>query len=154
MAYTQLSIIGTPGKKQTFTAKVSASPGKGLGPFTELSVLSTPGKIHAFTAKTSAISVGGRPEGIFTELSIIALSGMRHSFVAKIPHIAPPVEIHPEVPTISSVRAGGGWTGDAMFEFREEEARRRRAERINRIIRDDEEILGVLMEAVLSGILE
>ena len=84
MAYTSLSIIGTPGKPHSFLAKTAAAgAGPHTGLFTELSVTALPGPRHSFTAKTAAGAASGPHTGLFTALSVMGLPGGRHTFTAK-----------------------------------------------------------------------
>lgn len=56
--YTQLSLIATPGKRYSFSAKAAADAAeRPEGTFTALSVLGIPGIIHSFSAKAAAEAI-------------------------------------------------------------------------------------------------
>ncbi len=83
MATTQLSVIGVPGKPQSYSAKdEAAASGPHTGDFTELSILGVPGRRHSFVAKDAATG-GGEHTGEFTTLSVLGVPGGRHIFIAK-----------------------------------------------------------------------
>lgn len=132
--YTQLSLIGTPGKRYSFSPKTEAVPEAGphIGTFTELSATGTPGKIHSFIAKTAATPEAGDHIGLFTALSIIGGPGRRHSFSAKQAYVATQRE------------AGGGWIAHQADTFREAQIQ---------IHKEDEEMLEIIMQAVLGDLL-
>ncbi len=170
--YTQLSPIALPGKRHSFLAKTPETPGeKGLGPFTALSILALPGSIHSFAAKTSAIGEKGlgpftaqsvtatpglihsfiaktpgaggvKGEGLFTELSAIALPGIRHVFL---PKIVTPVSAYSPPPYLS--HGHGGWGPETRPRWEREEIRKK-------VLKDDAEILEIIMGIVLSGRLD
>ena len=103
-----------------------------MATYTQLSIIATPGGRHSFTAKTSG-GAGEKGEGLFTALSIIATPGGRHSFTAKT--IVIPVPEEPE----RIFDAGGGVTGkvqEDLYRWR---------------LRDDKEIIEIIMGIVLSG---
>jgi hypothetical protein len=64
--YTQLSLVATPGRVYSFTAKSADGAGeKGEGLFTALSVLAVPGRRHIFLPKSIIVPVPEEPELIF-----------------------------------------------------------------------------------------
>jgi hypothetical protein len=105
MAYTQLSVTATPGRRHSFSAKTPIA-GTHTGLFTELSVTATPGRIHSFSPKTAASGEGAH-EGLFTELSVVALPGGRHVFLPKA--VAEPVPVPPSARAVGG-GSGGGYT--------------------------------------------
>ena len=129
MATTQLSPIGTPGKRYSFSAKAAAAA-KGTGLFTELSVSGVPGAIHSFTAKTAAVVSGVKGVGEFTALSVLAVPGPIHSFSAK---EATAVAI----PTVEVVSKG------QVAEYKQ----------LMKLRREDNELLEIIVAALTRGIL-
>ena len=143
MSTTTLSIIGTPGKPQSFSPKAPASgAGPHTGTFTELSVTATPGPIHSFSAKDEAAAPSGPHTGLFTALSNLALPGQRHSFSAKTEAIIVTPPKSPEV--YLAPRGGGGYA----------EPEKRLESRRDRILKEDDEIMQLVAQIVASGLLE
>jgi len=103
--------------------------------YTQLSVLALPGGRHTFVAK-GVVPPSPRGSDLFTELSVLALPGGRHTFVAK--GVAIPIP----VPVPDAIIAGGGG-GGVSGRIQEDLYRWR--------IRDDEEIIDIIMAIVLSG---
>ena len=54
---TELSPLATPGPERTFDPKTEAGSEKGPGPFTQLSVIGLPGRILQFVAKDPTTEV-------------------------------------------------------------------------------------------------
>ena len=135
MAYTSLSIIGTPGKPHSFSAKTEAVAVSGphTGLFTELSVAALPGPRHSFVAKTAAGAASGPHTGLFTALSVMGLPGGIHSFVAK----------------SASTIAGRAYDPDAFYE----EPGMRYQTWMAKLRQEDEEISALIMTIVKSGML-
>ena len=92
---------------------------------TQLSPTATPGMRYSFLAKSTGVS----HKGLFTALSITAIPGMRHSFLAK-GVIAPAV-----VETVYQVTGGGGIA-------------------TIRVLKDDEEILELIIQAFAAGVFD
>jgi len=160
MPYTRLSITATPGRNYSFSAKdlwdpdtprpadilftnisVTATPGRryNFSPrgkvskrFTELSIQAIPGRIHSFIAKDPATPPPGRPPGEFTALQLYAVPGKRKLFLAK---------TEAEIIAVSTAEEIMG-PPDQDFRF------------YNRVIREDDEILTFILNAVTSGILD
>ena len=153
MSYTGLSVIAVPGADDyTFSPKKSAVlprpfgydytelsvigvPGPirqfgHSGAFTELSAISTPGTIRAFLHKKPADIIPH--EGEFTALQVYALPGKRRVFLAK---------TEAEIIAVSTAEEIMG-PPDQDFRF------------YNRVIREDDEILTFILNAVTSGILD
>jgi len=99
-----------------------------MATYTQLSVTATPGKPHSFAAKVPP----GPHTGLFTALSVMALPGGRHTFTAK------------------------GTTGRAYDEddFYEEPSGMRYQAWMSKLKREDEEIAGLIMSIVQSGMLD
>ena len=142
MAATQLSVTALPGKPHSFTAKTAATVSH-TGTFTALSVTATPGKIHSFIAKT-AESGAGSHTGDFTRLSVLAIPGPIHSFIAKEQAIVP-------APKITVSTSAGGGQSDVEY-FRRKLLRERREKHYD-IAKDDQEVMEIIIEMIMSGIL-
>ena len=127
---TALSVTATPGAPQTFSPKTPATGGKSSNRVTALAVTATPGGIHAFVAKTPPGS-GGKPSDRITALSITATPGGLRVFVAKTAAAIIPVEEAAE---------------DLLFaERRSKPGTNKHTERL---AREDEEILAIIMAAM------
>ena len=123
---TALSITATPGPGHSFIAK-TPSGGKGSDRFTDLAVTATPSGLRTFIAKTPA-SGGGKPSTRWTDLTVWATPGGLRVFDAKT--AAEIVEVE------AQVGGGGGmYPRDAQVRAR--------------ILREDEEILAVIMAYTL-----
>jgi hypothetical protein len=141
--YTQLSPTALPGRRYSFSAKTAApTGGPHTGTFTELGVIGVPSKQHSFSAKSEAGSPSGPHAGLFTELSVFALTGQRHLFSAKTEAVTVTPPRSPEV--YLAPRRGGGYI----------EPEKRLESRRDRILLDDDELLKIAAEIVMSGILE
>lgn len=146
MATTQLSPFAIPGRRYSFLAKTPVTPPAHAGEFTKLSVTATPGPKQSFLAKTPAVPPAHTGE--FTKLSVIGVPGPKQSFLAKTEYIAPPEEeiiIEVEQPRRGGVRA----RGPTVYV-----KKRQPVEVYGDIHRDDQEILEIIIESILSGILE
>ena len=151
--FTAQSVTATPGRRYAgFVAKTPAVLVSHVGLFTKLSVMAVPGgrytsrasrlKLTAlsvialpgqrqnFIAKTSAVLVPH--EGLFTALQVIAVPGKRTVFLAK---------TEAEIIAVSAAEEIMG-PPDQDFRF------------YNRVIREDDEILTFILNAVTSGILD
>ena len=116
--------------------------------YTQLSPTATPGRRYSFVAKFAAT---GTHIGSFTALSVMALPGPIRSFLAKtaVVVVVPPV-IVPVVPS-----GGGGGGGYAYTRKDDEEYfkyQRAEAHRI-RVLRDDQDVMELIVIIVKSGIL-
>ena len=129
--YTQLSVIGTPGKRYSFLAKAAAEAAeRPEGTFTALSVLGVPGIIHSFSAK-GAVEAGVKGEGEFTALSVLALPGVIHSFSAK--------GVLARRPKRSKEKTWLAWQAED--------------ERVSRLRREDNELLEIIGTMITRGML-
>ena len=141
--YTQLSAIATPGGRHVFAAKTPAGEGaKGEGLFTALSAIATPGGRHVFAVKTPS-GAGEKGIGPFTAQSVLAVPGARHSFTAKEFAGLPAPPLPPSLITVGGGGSVAGWPEKPEWEYKERLRKR--------ILRDDQEIIEIIMAMVLSG---
>lgn len=127
MATTQLSPLGTPGRRYSFSPKTAAA-NEHTGLFTQLHANALPGQRFSFSAKTPETEAGH--VGLFTALQPYGVPGQRRTFVAK-------TEASISIEAAGSPK--GGFKRKANI-FQQ------------RILQDDEDIIAIIMAAAGAGV--
>ena len=111
--------------------------------YTQLSPSALPGKKYSFSAKNAAQRSHAE---LFTDLSVLALPGRRHSFLAKTEFV--PEEIEVITPSPTARRGGGGafYYTKGDYQFKDEQI-------YNDIHKDDEEVLEIIIQSILNGVI-
>lgn len=130
------------GQNQTIITRGFSSSGtaeKGEGPFTQLSVMGIPGRRLSFLPKVSISHAG-----LFTQLSVMGTPGPIREFLAKTPAdvVEPIVEEYIRV-------IPQKFRGAAIDDYRIDEIEPR-----YELVREDAEMLRILIESIISGVIE
>ena len=142
MATTQLSPSALPGRRYTFAPKFA---GKGVGPFTALAITGIPGVRLAFLPKSSA-----EPPGVAGDDYWHSTTYWNKEYYWYVAYW-PAGEIDEEDVVVVHPPPGGGFYSPEPYKFKVPE---RLKDELRAIHKDDEEVLQIIIQAVISGLLD